>query len=406
MMMGHSYYGSYVDDEWRKFRGPTFRELLAFAAKKEHSLIRKVDLCTTAQLSALVVGASVYEVLTDLPEQSAVVLRAMETVKRKQTKLNKDNIHKWMNANLPSKSSPPVNNKRFMKNGDMRLFLARYPFRILDNAVFRSFIPNVKRFLIAHLFQFRGNDMLYSKAPDFPLEEDLPHFINVLGTQRQLERNYPHLARMKQEMIVNVTHFALTYCLDWICEVCILTCNRSGYVTYGYPYVEKRKKNKEGGKSGQETADSLASDPEISKKRQAEAIGAEQDGNPHCLSTDAELPNTNVPSGDEPGTSSAIRVNVEEAEAAGSSINKPTAPTYQQSSLVETEAQPTSSKVSPSGNILATKDLTAQNDWSDLVDAALSDPDLPSQYKTMIRCLVDSNNDLKNVYASMKALKS
>ncbi|EYC26059.1 hypothetical protein Y032_0011g1535 [Ancylostoma ceylanicum] len=45
----------------------------------------------------------------------------------------------------------------------------------------------------------------------------------------------------------------------------------------------------------------------------------------------------------------------------------------------------------------------AQDSWAEILNTALADPSLSSQYKMLLKCLVASNRDLKNVIAMMKS---
>lgn len=397
----------YTEEDLEKFRGPTFGALVEFAATKKHSLIREVELRTPAELSAIVVGVSVYEVLTEMPEKTTVLHQAMEIMKRRQSKMKNDKVLSWMNANLPSRVLTPVMNKRSMRNMDMRMFLARYPLTVLPASVFKPFMASVKKFLLVHLFKFRTDNLLYTQPPEFPSEDQLPQFITVIGTMRQLERNYPHLARTVHEMIVNITHFTITYCLDWICEVLILNCDRNGFVTYSYPTV--KRSTEETGKRNKETAEYLESDPEISKKQKDAAdVPEQQDENSRCLEMDVESPNSCVLSEGEPKITDEKRNNEEALETDGPSTSDLPTITDQRTSLMDADTQSTTSQApegSPCGGEPSTKASTVQHSWADMLDTALSDPNLPAHYKTMIRCLVASNRDLRNVLAIMKSQK-
>ncbi|CAJ0592573.1 unnamed protein product [Cylicocyclus nassatus] len=66
------------------------------------------------------------------------------------------------------------------------------------------------------------------------------------------------------------------------------------------------------------------------------------------------------------------------------------------------DALPTDSR----GNTLISNPTRAQDDWTKILDAALADPSLPVHYKMLIRCLVASNRDLKNVIDTMRSGRS
>lgn len=380
------------EDYLAKFRGPTFNALIEFAAMKKHSLIREVEVRSPTELSAIVVGVSVYEVLREMPECN-ILIHAMERVKRKQSRLEKNKIFLWMDENLPSKGVPPLMNQHYMRKADMRLFLARCPMSVLPNSVFKPFIPIVKNFLLAHLYKFRRNRMLYRSPPDFPPEDQLPRVINAFGTVEYLENNYPHLARVKQEMIVNITHFIITYCLDWICEVLTLRSDVYGFVTYSYPAFEMLDDG--GNPWSHEGAHFLRSGPEFPRKRRAELERFDYNDNYRHKRARKER-----------ATADPQNVNTEELETAGPSTSKSSTPTNQLASLIEAEQQSASSlvgEISPCGDDALLKGSAVQDDWTDMLDMVLTDPDLPSQYKTMIQRLVATNRDLKNAISQMKS---
>ncbi|KAJ1362718.1 hypothetical protein KIN20_022378 [Parelaphostrongylus tenuis] len=92
-----------TEDYMLKFRGPSFNAMIEFAAMKKHSLIQEVEVRTPSELSAIVIGMSVYEVLRDMPECN-ILINAMDVVKRKQSRLmDKEKIFQWMDENLPSR---------------------------------------------------------------------------------------------------------------------------------------------------------------------------------------------------------------------------------------------------------------------------------------------------------------
>ncbi|KAE9419445.1 hypothetical protein Angca_000051 [Angiostrongylus cantonensis] len=354
------------EDYLAKFRGPTFNALIEFAAMKKHSLIREVEVRSPTELSAIVVGVSVYEVLREMPECN-ILIHAMERVKRKQSRLEKNKIFLWMDENLPSKGVPPLMNQHYMRKADMRLFLARCPMSVLPNSVFKPFIPIVKNFLLAHLYKFRRNRMLYRSPPDFPPEDQLPRVINAFGTVEYLENNYPHLAPLRSDVY--------------------------GFVTYSYPAFEMLDDG--GNPWSHEGAHFLRSGPEFPRKRRAELERFDYNDNYRHKRAVKER-----------ATADPQNVNTEELETAGPSTSKSSTPTNQLASLIEAEQQSASSlvgEISPCGDDALLKGSAVQDDWTDMLDMVLTDPDLPSQYKTMIQRLVATNRDLKNAISQMKS---
>ncbi|KAJ1362719.1 hypothetical protein KIN20_022379 [Parelaphostrongylus tenuis] len=293
-------------------------------------------------------------------------------------------------------------NQRYMRKCDMRLFLLRCPMSALPNSVFKPFLPIVKSFLLAHLYKFRRNRILYNNPPEFPSEDQLPHVINVLGPIDYLERNYPHLARVKREMIVNITHFTITYCLDWICEVLTLRSDQYGFVTYSYP-VSDREEERDSHLS-QEDEDFQRNGRGFPRKRKAERERFDYNDN-RKRKKGSHFTRNGIPM-DEPVATDTQSVNVEESDTAGPSSGISSTPINQLASRMDVEQQPASSQVGEiptCGDNGLPIDSTIQDDWTEMLDTAFTDPNLPSNYKALIRGLVASNRELKNAITVMES---
>lgn len=225
----------------QKFRGPTFSAIQAFAQNKENSLIRVVESKTPVELAIIVVGKSVYEVLTDLPE-CEILIEAMQSMKRRQTSLSAEGIYRWMNHNMENTPFLPNGRERSMTIHELRMFMNRCPAHALPKSVFKAFTTYAINFLSDRLIRFNKAKMLFKRPPDLPQESKLPAVANALGPMERLQRDYPHLARLKHEMIVNIMHFAVTYCLDWVIELITMRVRRGGGIIYKFPHLEKTER--------------------------------------------------------------------------------------------------------------------------------------------------------------------
>ncbi|VDL75573.1 unnamed protein product [Nippostrongylus brasiliensis] len=248
----------------------------------------------------------------------------------------------------------PDRKSYFMLPADMRLFIARCPLGPMRKYLFNPFMTTIKNFLVSKLFDFNDNKPLYTHPPVSPPESSLPPIIKALGPPEVLDRDFPALARIKREMIANILHFMVTYCLDWLCEIVTIKCDRDGRVNYSYPIMDIRREDRcPRLDQGDYSDKSLASDES----------DHEQKG-----SRDYVRPSLGK---DTPGTSHTGIPN-KIAPANMSDLPDPRQP--------------------------------PENDmWSGMLEMAVNDPDLPVQYKTMIQCLVANNRDLRRVAASMQA---
>ncbi|ETN73733.1 hypothetical protein NECAME_00822 [Necator americanus] len=269
----------------------------------------------------------------------------------------------------------------------MRLFLARCPINILSNTIFKPFLPIVKNFLLKKLFLFTNKSPLYRILPEFPSERHLPKIVNALGPMEQLAEKYPHLARMKHEMIFNIMDFAIRYCLDWICELLLLECDNKGKVKYYCPRVGQGKRKNSTGKKSKP-----ANKSQESSSRKSDVLHPKTD---------------NDDSGWE--TQMVIKLKEEEEETHKPSIAPSSSGTVVQHPQKPDSPQFTSQKVSHTPpNLNLTQSLSVpsfsmiHDNWSDMLTTALTDPSLPMHYKTMIHCLVASNRDMKNMIVMMR----
>ncbi|XGW22739.1 hypothetical protein V3C99_005173 [Haemonchus contortus] len=323
------------EDIQSKFYGPTFDALREFSKRKEDSLLNVVLTRSAAELAAIVVGSSVYEVYVDLPE-CRLLLNAMETLKRRQSVADNLKLLTWLNKNLPTKKVSPNGKEHVMQLIDMRLFLSRCAFTNLPNAVFKPFVPIVKNFLVAKLLRLRHRGRLYTGPPPFPAENQLPSIVNAIGPMDQLARSYPHLARLKREMVANITQFTITYCLDWVCELLTIKSDSKGYVRFGYPIMKVEPDWKDTEDGPLEGPSSMDED----------------------LYRDEQKP-------EYPSLSPAEKMTVSRKDRNG--LREPP----EQSAI--------------------------HDEWSDMLNMAMSDPDLPKRYKTMIQRLVASNRELRTL---------
>ncbi|VDK66114.1 unnamed protein product, partial [Cylicostephanus goldi] len=185
-----------------KMHGPTFNLLSDANLEERESLIWKVATCSPSQLSALVIGTSVYEVFMDLPD-CEILHTSMAYVKRKQLRISSAAALRWMCKEM----------KKFK-------VLLMFPFRQEEEKCLL-----INREVMRKLYEFTNARALYDSVPRFRSEKQLPAVVNALGPMEQLTANYPHLAQMKEEMVCNIMDFILNYCLDWICEVSSLKCD-------------------------------------------------------------------------------------------------------------------------------------------------------------------------------------
>lgn len=325
----------------QKFRGPTFSAIQAFAQNKENSLIRVVESKTPVELAIIVVGKSVYEVLTDLPE-CEILIEAMQSMKRRQTSLSAEGIYRWMNHNMENTPFLPNGRERSMTIHELRMFMNRCPAHALPKSVFKAFTTYAINFLSDRLIRFNKAKMLFKRPPDLPQESKLPAVANALGPMERLQRDYPHLARLKHEMIVNIMHFAVTYCLDWVIELITMRVRRGGGIIYKFPPL---------GENGE--------------------VLYEENG----------------------------------AEIAPYRWQPPRAHDMQMpsSSDRQREAPPRRPDVPSTVDLPDVANQSRKDDeWEEMLRTSQNDPDLPKHYKTMIRCLVSTNRDLKKAIASYR----
>ncbi|VDL87254.1 unnamed protein product [Nippostrongylus brasiliensis] len=263
----------------------------------------------------------------------------MEFLQAKQSRMHRERIQ-VLTPNRKNYVIKPV---------DMRLFLDRFPMIALPKQMCKPFYNIIKNFLVNHLYKFKTNKRLYSRPPFFPPEKDLPDVVNAFGPTEHLEKNYPHLARTKHDMVMNIMHFMVTYSLDWICEVLTLKHDSRGYVKYSCPILDLEPRemyNADNGHGHSPSGSALTDRPPRAESNLPPQQEREQ--TEHV-----------------PGTSRR------DALPSMSDLPDPQQP-------------------------------DEQDDWRDLVNIAMNDPNLPMHYKTMIQCLVTSNRDLKKVIASLE----
>ncbi|KAK6728436.1 hypothetical protein RB195_005832 [Necator americanus] len=399
-----------MSSDIEKFHGPTFSSLVDVSLRKERSLVQKVSCCSAVELGAVVVGSAVYEVFMELPE-CELLNEAMVSLKRKQDNLPPKRALLWMNEHMSMEQKEKC---RLMEYHDMRLFLARCPINILSNTIFKPFLPIVKNFLLKKLFLFTNKSPLYRILPEFPSERHLPGIVNALGPMEQLAEKYPHLARMKHEMIFNIMDFAIRYCLDWICELLLLECDNKGKVKYYCPRVGQGKRKNSTGKKSKR-----ANRSQESSSRKSDVLQPKTDNDDSGWETQmmTNSSSTNVSNLDylkeEPVAKRAkvkvIKLKEEEEETHKPSIAPSSSGTVVQHPQKPDSPQFTSQKVShTSPNLNLTQSLSVpsfsmiHDNWSDMLTMALTDPSLPMHYKTMIHCLVASNRDMKNMIVMMR----
>ncbi|VDL86294.1 unnamed protein product [Nippostrongylus brasiliensis] len=336
---------SYSDAmEWHrfeeaKFRGPTF----------DHQVSSR----TPEQLAAIVIGESAYEVVVDLP-QFNTLLKSVKYLQRRQASMRDYSILMWMNKTLSSNKLTPDRKSYFMLPADMRLFIARCPLGPMRKYLFNPFMTTIKNFLVSKLFDFNDNKPLYTHPPVTPPESSLPPIIKALGPPEVLDRDFPALARIKREMIANILHFMVTYCLDWLCEIVTIKCDRDGRVNYSYPIMDIRREDRcPRLDQGDYSDKSLASDESDHEQKGSRDYVRPSLGKDTLGTSHTGIPNKIAPAN--------------------------------MSDLPDPRQPP-------------------ENDmWSGMLEMAVNDPDLPVQYKTMIQCLVANNRDLRRVAASMQA---
>ncbi|VDP04647.1 unnamed protein product [Heligmosomoides polygyrus] len=196
--------------------------------------------------------------------------------------------------------------------------------------------------------------MLFKRPPDLPQESKLPAVANALGPMERLQRDYPHLARLKHEMIVNIMHFAVTYCLDWVIELITMRVRRGGGIIYKFPPL---------GENGEVAIIyGFSSNPEYSAPSQ---LGE-----------------------------TTLEVLYEEngAEIAPYRWQPPRAHDMQMpsSSDRQREAPPRRPDVPSTVDLPDVANQSRKDDeWEEMLRTSQNDPDLPKHYKTMIRCLVE-----------------
>ncbi|RCN44082.1 hypothetical protein ANCCAN_09945 [Ancylostoma caninum] len=409
-----------------KSYGPTFSSLMDISLRKERSLIRKVTVCSPVELGAIVIGNAVYEVFMDLPECS-VLNAAMASLKRKQARLPPGRALRWMNQNLSVKLvvlccafGQEEDESQRMKLDDMRQFLLRCPAGVLSNTVFKPFLPIVRKFLLNKLFQFTNKKRLYEHLPEFPSEKQLPAVVNALGPMEQLVKNYPHLARMKHEMIFNIMDFTIKYCLGWICELLLLRCNSEGIVEYYCPSLDQKllkrescpeNKSKEAKKSRKS---SLRKGEKVQSKAESDDSGWET----QTMTNSSSSSSSNLEDLKNEPVKKLAKIEVielkdeEETEAeqpTASSTSDVILPPPQETEVPQSEpGQAPQVPIVP--DVQAPVPVPAypmiHDDWSDMLTMALTDPSLAPHYKTMIHCLVASNRDMKNMIVMMRTQPS
>ncbi|KAL6729769.1 hypothetical protein Aduo_000794 [Ancylostoma duodenale] len=404
-----------------KFEGPTFSSLMDISSRKEHSLLRKVTVCSPGELGALVIGNAVYEVFMDLPECS-VLNGAMASVKRKQARLPAGRALRWMNQNLSIKQEE--DKSQLMESQDMRLFLSRCPIDVLSNAVFKPFLPIVRKFLLNKLFQFTNKKRLYEHLPEFPSEKQLPAVVNAIGPMEQLVKNYPHLARMKHEMIFNIMDFTIKYCLDWICELLLLRCNSEGIVEYYCPPLEQNLQKQEScpEKKSNQAKKSRKSSVRKGEKVQSKAESDDSGWETQTMTNSSSSSSSNLEElKNEPLKKLAkievIELKEEEEEEEGtaelptvSSSSDAVVPLQKEREASQSAPQQAPLKDPVVPDVQASVPVPSypmiHDDWSDMLTMALTDPSLAPHYKTMIHCLVASNRDMKNMIMMMRTQPS
>ncbi|VDP04648.1 unnamed protein product [Heligmosomoides polygyrus] len=272
-------------DLYAKFTGPSFSALLELKKNKEHSLLRAVEFKSPAELGYIVVGKAAYETIVELPEEREMVVS--QTYKQFcATVFQRCSAYAWVAAGYvdthPGHFSTPadyafdevpvdtfcqeasgcsslafirccwfqkllcfalqrIGLEYIMKPLDMMQFIKFIPFKVLPKQLFKPFESSVKNFLTNHLFHFYINKLMFKRPPSFPADNALPKIFNAFDTGKNLNTDSPNLAAIKKEMVHNVSHFALTYCLDWIAEVLSLH-NVEGMVKYGFPALDVRGK--------------------------------------------------------------------------------------------------------------------------------------------------------------------
>ncbi|KIH55654.1 hypothetical protein ANCDUO_14183 [Ancylostoma duodenale] len=421
-----------------KFEGPTFSSLMDISSRKEHSLVRKVTVCSPGELGALVIGNAVYEVFMDLPECS-VLNGAMASVKRKQARLPAGRALRWMNQNLSIKQEE--DKSQLMESQDMRLFLSRCPINVLSNAVFKPFLPIVRKFLLNKLFQFTNKKRLYEHLPEFPSEKQLRKFfavfilripegmlklsratsaavVNAIGPMEQLVKNYPHLARMKHEMIFNIMDFTIKYCLDWI------WCNSEGIVEYYCPPLEQNLQKQEScpEKKSNQAKKSRKSSVRKGEKVQSKAESDDSGWETQTMTNSSSSSSSNLEElKNEPLKKLAkievIELKEEEEEEEGtaelptvSSSSDAVVPLQKEREASQSAPQQAPLKDPVVPDVQASVPVPSypmiHDDWSDMLTMALTDPSLAPHYKTMIHCLVASNRDMKNMIMMMRTQPS
>ncbi|KIH53514.1 hypothetical protein ANCDUO_16357 [Ancylostoma duodenale] len=408
-----------------KFHGPTFSSLMDISARKEHSLIRKVTFCSPVELGAIVIGSAVYEVFMDLPECS-VLNGAMASLKRKQARLPPGRALRWMNQNLSIKKEE--DKSQLMESQDMRLFLSRCPINVLSNAVFKPFLPIVRKFLLKKLFQFTNKNRLYEHLPEFPSEKQLQGMlklsratsaavVNAVGPMEQLVKNYPHLARMKHEMIFNIMDFTIKYCLDWI------WCNSEGIVEYYCPLLEQNLQKQEGSpeKKSKQAKKSRKSSLRKGEKVQNKGDSDDSGWETQTMTNSSSSTSSNLEDLKNEPVKKLAKIEVielkEEEEEEEGTAELPTAPSSSEAVVpLQQDTEPPQSAPQQSPQDPVVPDVQAplpvpgypmiHDDWSDMLTMALTDPSLAPHYKTMIHCLVASNRDMKNMIVMMRSQPS
>ncbi|EYC26061.1 hypothetical protein Y032_0011g1536 [Ancylostoma ceylanicum] len=400
-----------------KSHGPTFSSLMNISSRKEHSLIRKVTASSPVELGALVIGSAVYEVFMDMPECNDLN-GAMAALKRKQARLPPGRALRWMNQNLAIKQEE--DKSQLMESRDMGLFLSRCPISVLSNAVFKPFLPIVRKFLLNRLFLFTNKNRLYKHLPEFPSEKQLPAVVNALGPMEQLVKNYPHLARMKHEMIFNIMDFTIKYCMDWICELLLLRCNSDGKVEYYCPPVDQKSQKREccSEKKPKQPKKSRKSSVRKEKKIQSKADGDDSGWETQTMTNSSSSSSCNLEDLKNEPLKKVAKIEVielnDEEEGKAEQPMQPSSSGVVASSQQKAEAQQSAPQQAPQD--LASPDAQTpipvpaysmiHDDWSDMLTMALTDPSLPSHYKTMIHCLIASNRDMKNMIVMMRTQQS
>ncbi|CAJ0592572.1 unnamed protein product [Cylicocyclus nassatus] len=398
-----------------KMHGPTFGFLSDAHLKERESLIRKVAACSPSQLSALVIGPSVYEVFLDLPECKSLVT-SMVYVKQKQLKFSSAAALRWTYNEIRKQKD---DKDQFINKQVMRSFLTRFPLTILNNSVFKPLLLVAKGFLLSKLYEFKNGRALYNSVPRLRSEEHLPAVVNALGPMEQLTASYPHLARMKEEMVCNIMDFVLKYCLDWICEVSTLECDSKGKISYRLrplTLVQYQQKGKE----------VLGKNLTKKRKRKHLATPDEVEADMKCktddgiwetqTSTNSSTRSLSYQDMKKESAAEAAKIEVIELKDEDESVNPSTtkvsvavtASTEQPKETVQSRQAPSQPcLLNDTAHSLYTPAYSViYDDWSDMLAMALTDPNLAPHYKTMIHCLVASNRDMKNIIVMMKSGQS